>query len=195
MTARLARALQVAANRCAVFHGLTPRYICNSYSLCRYRVLYTLVRLSIITRVCIALPFESMDPITGIGLAASIAQLLDATMKFIDYVNRVKKAPQHRVMLAIEATTLLGLLTSLKYRVEQAELEHDPWYLGVQSLGGKNGPIEQLKLEMATLVAKLEPKFGGSLTWPFSETTIDNTLARVERLKSHIGLALQDDHL
>lgn len=136
-----------------------------------------------------------MEPITAIGLASSIAQLFDATIKLIEYVNKVKKAPKNRAMLAIEATALLGLLTSLRYRVEQAATEHDPWYLGVQSLGGKNGPVEQLKMEIATLNAKLEPKFGGPLTWPFNEASINGTLTRIERLKSHVGLGLQDDHL
>lgn len=136
-----------------------------------------------------------MEPITIIGLASSIAQLFDATIKLIEYVNKVKKAPKSRAMLAIEAATLLGFLTNLKYRVEQAETEHDPWYFGTQSLGGRNGPIEQLKTEMATLNANLEPRFGKSLIWPFDEASINNTLIRIERLKSHIGLVLHQDHL
>lgn len=98
-------------------------------------------------------------------------------------------------MLAIEATTLLGLLTNLKYRAEQAEKEHDPWYVGIQSLGANAGPLEQLNTEMRTLNSKLKPNFGGSLTWPFNEASIKATLRKIERLKTYIGLALDNDHL
>ncbi len=136
-----------------------------------------------------------MEPITAIGLLASVAQLLEVTVKLIRYVNGIKKAPQSRVALAIEATALLGLLTSLKYRVEQAETEHDSWYDGIQSLAGKHGPLEQLGTEMAVLNSRLQPKRGGSLTWPFSESYIKDTLTKIERLKTHVGLALQSDHL
>lgn len=136
-----------------------------------------------------------MEPISAISLIGTIAQLLDGTVKLVGYVNKVKKAPQSRAMLAMEATTLLGLLTSLKYRIEQAESEHQPWYIGVQSLGDKFGPLVQLNDEMKTLNSRLEPRFGGSLAWPFSEPSIKDTLRRIESLKSHIGLVLQDDNL
>ena len=136
-----------------------------------------------------------MEPISAIGLIASIAQLLDGTIKFVEYVNNVKKAPESRMLLALEATTLLGLLTGLKYRVERAETRGEPWYIGAQTLGGKYGPLEQLAEQMNVLTAKIQPKRGGSLIWPFTETSVKAILRRIESLKSHIALTLQDDQL
>ncbi len=60
------------------------------------------------------------DPITAIGLAASIVQLIDATTKAYKYLNEVKHATKDRAELAMEAANLVPLLTSLRNRVEKA---------------------------------------------------------------------------
>lgn len=60
------------------------------------------------------------DPLTAIGLAASIVQLIDATTKAYKYLNEVKHATKERAELAMEAANLVPLLTSLRNRVEKA---------------------------------------------------------------------------
>lgn len=109
-----------------------------------------------------------MDPITAVGLLASIGQLIDLTAKFVEYVNGVRKAPRDRAILAMEASTLLGLLTNLRFRAETAAKEQDPWFVGLQSLAGQFGPLDQLKVAMTDLTIKFELKFGGPLVWPFT---------------------------
>ena len=136
-----------------------------------------------------------MDPITVFGLLASIGQLIDLTSKMVAYVNTVKDAPKARAVLAMEASSLLALLSDLHSRAQQAAKEQDPWFLGLKYLGGQYGPIEQLKVAMDDLAGKFEHKSGGALRWPFTEKSIKDILTRIERLKSHISLALQGDHL
>ncbi|KAI9764108.1 MAG: hypothetical protein M1840_008668 [Geoglossum simile] len=107
-----------------------------------------------------------MDPVTVAGLAAGIVQLIDATMKVMKYLNDVKDAPKDRAKLAREATSLLVLLTELRYMVEEAK-STDPWFAGIRSLGVKMGPLEQFKEEMEDLAKKLEPQSG------IKDTTLD----------------------
>ena len=136
-----------------------------------------------------------MDPITALGLLASIGQLIELTASFVEYVNKVADAPKDRTVVAMEASSLLGLLSTLKFRADTAAKEQDPWFAGLKSLAGEHGPIEQLKLAMMELAGKMQPKRGGPLRWPFTEKSVKEILGRIERLKSFITFTLQEDHL
>jgi hypothetical protein len=61
-----------------------------------------------------------MDPISAIGLAAALAQLLVVLTQTIQYLNDVQNAPKGRGRTIQEAAALLGLLISLNYKVESA---------------------------------------------------------------------------
>ena len=140
-----------------------------------------------------------MDPVTVVGLAAGIVQLIGATTKAIKYLNDVKNAPKDRATLAREATSLLALLTDLRYRLEEAK-STDPWFTGVRSLGVEGGPLDQFKEVMEELARKLKSeggikKLGRSLLWTLDKNDIDSVLSKIERLKTLVGLALQKDHL
>ena len=136
-----------------------------------------------------------MDPIATLGLLASIVQLVEATTKAVQYLNDVKSAPKHRARLAREATSLLSLLTDLRYRVEEAD-SNDAWSAGIHSLGAIHGPLELLKDDMEALARKLEPKaqWKQAVLWPLDEKDVTKTLANIERMKTFVGLALQKDH-
>jgi hypothetical protein len=140
-----------------------------------------------------------MDPVTAVGLVASIIQLIDATTTAIKYLNDVKDAPKDRAALAREGSSLLALLTDLRYRLEEAE-STDPWFNSVRSLGVEGGPLEQFKDVMEELARKLKPeagikKFGKALIWTLDKNAIGNILSKIERLKTLVSLALQKDHL
>lgn len=60
------------------------------------------------------------DPLTANGLAASLVQLIDATTKAYKSLNEVKNTTKERAELAMEAASLVPLLTSLRNRVEKA---------------------------------------------------------------------------
>ena len=76
-----------------------------------------------------------MDPVTAVGLAAGIIQLIDATAKIIKYVGEVKDAPKERESLSLEAANLMPLLMNLKQRIDSASTD-DPWFSNVRSLEG-----------------------------------------------------------
>lgn len=140
-----------------------------------------------------------MDPLTAAGLAASIIQIITATLQTIQFLNDVKDAPKDRAKLVKEAANLLALLTSLQYRMEEANPK-DAWYGRLLSLGGDGGPLDQYKQAMENLAERLEPKSGikdlqKRLNWTFDKKHIKETLDEIERLKALISLALQEDNL
>ena len=140
-----------------------------------------------------------MDPVTAVGLAASVVQLIDATTTAIKYLNDARDAPKHRAIFAREAASLLALFTDLRYRLEEAE-STEPWFTGIRLLGLEGGPLDQFKEAMEELTRKLKPdagikKFGKALIWTLDKNEINGTLSKLERLKTRVGLALQGDDL
>jgi hypothetical protein len=140
-----------------------------------------------------------MDPVTAVGLAAIIVQLIDATTKAIQYLNDVKDAPKDRAALAREAASLLALFIDLRYRLEEAE-SMDLWFTSVRSLGVEGGPLDQFQEAMEELGRKLKPaagvkKLGKALIWTLDKNEISKILSKIERLKTQVSLALQGDHL
>ena len=140
-----------------------------------------------------------MDPVTVFSLVAGIVQLIDTTTKVIKYINDVKDAPRDRARLALEAASLLALLTDLKYRLEETK-STDPWFTGICSLGVEGGPLEQFNEAIDDLARKLKPekslkKLTKAVFWPLDKNEINNILTKIERLKTFVGLALQKDHL
>ena len=142
---------------------------------------------------------EAMDPVSVIGLIASLAQLIDATSKTLGYLNNVKNAPKARGQVAQEASLLLVLLTSLRYRLEDTD-PHDGWVKGVLMLGMANGPLEQFKEALESLATRLRSSgtsksVGKALGWHFEKKEVDDLIGKMERLKSFVNLALQGDIL
>ena len=138
-----------------------------------------------------------MDPVSVIGLVASIVQLIETTSKVIKYIDEVKDAPRERSSLASEAANLMPLLMTLKQRVETSS-STDAWFSSVRSLGVPGGPLTELRLLMEQLGGKLKArkkKLGGHLLWPSDQKECLALLAKIERVKSLIGIAMQDDHL
>ncbi len=140
-----------------------------------------------------------MDPVTAVGLAAAIIQLMDATMMAIKYLNDVKDAPKDRSKIARDATSLMVLLTDLRYRVEETD-STDPWFTGVRLLGVDGGPLDQFKEALDDLARRLKPKtgikkLGKMLIWTLDKKNIDDILDSIERLKTLVTLSLGKDHL
>lgn len=139
-----------------------------------------------------------MDPITAIGLAASIAQLIEATTKAIKYLNNVKDAPKDRAKLVQEASSLLALLTNLKYTLEGANTI-ESWLGPVPSQGLKD-VLDRLQRLLGELAKKLKPErrmkeLGKRFLWTLDKKEILETLGEIERVKSLVGLTLQRDHM
>lgn len=141
-----------------------------------------------------------MDPITVVGFLASVVQLIDVTSKVVKYFNDVKNAPKDRGKLAREATGLLALFTDLRYRVEETT-SIDPWFIGLRSLGEEGGPLREFNTSMNEIADKLAPaatsveNLKKALRWTLDKNEINAILSKIERLKTLIALALQNDHL
>jgi len=135
-----------------------------------------------------------MDPLS---VSASVVALIQLTGTLISYLNDVKEASKDRAKLAVEASNLYSSLISLRFRVEDSNID-DPWFVGIRSLGAENGPLDQFKSELEDLAGKSTP-LGGlkrlteKFTWTFETKDVAALLSRMERLKSFISLALDND--
>lgn len=140
-----------------------------------------------------------MDPITIVGFVAAVVQLIGVISKVVDSFNDMKDAPKNRAKLVREATGLLALFADLRYRVEETA-STDPWFTGLRSLGAEGGPLMEFKSAMEDITDKLVPvrggvKFGRVLRRTFDMKEIEAILSKIERVKSLVGLALQNDQL
>jgi hypothetical protein len=139
------------------------------------------------------------DPITVVGLVASVVQLIDTTLQVIQYANEVKDSSADRARFGVEASSLLSLLMSLRYNLEQATAD-DAWFSGIRSIGVKDGPIDQLKEALEAMSKKLRPqrglqKLGNKLIWPLEKKELGAILQKIERMKTMISLAYNRDTL
>jgi hypothetical protein len=137
-----------------------------------------------------------IDPL---GMTASILAILQITETVMSYLNDVRKASSDRASLAIEASSIYGLLIALRFRVEQAHGD-DPWFILVRQLAVENGPLEQFKSTLEWMVAKIQPatgiaKVGKAFTWRFDKADVEDALRKMERIKSLVNLYLTNDLL
>ena len=92
-----------------------------------------------------------MDPLS---VTAGIIAVLQLTSTVASYISDARNANAEQQKVAIEASNLSSLLTRLRFRVEEAENSQsdDPWFNQVKRLGIENGPLEQLKNILETMV-------------------------------------------
>jgi len=144
-----------------------------------------------------------MDPITAIGLLAALVQLIDKTVEVTQYLNHVRNAPKERTELSTQILNLQSVLFLLRDRLEEAGPEETraKWFLSIQALAQKNGPIDQFKEAIERLKKKLKPadsgikRFGKALIWTIEKEQVKEILDDTELLKSNISLALLEDQL
>jgi hypothetical protein len=137
-----------------------------------------------------------MDPLS---VTASVVAILQLSAKVLSYLNNVKDAFKGHVQCTIEASNLHNLLTNLRFRLEEGH-DHLPWFSAVQALAVENGPLDQFKQALEILQAKITgggqlKKVREALIWKFKKEEVDAILARMERLKTLVEIALQMDHL
>lgn len=140
-----------------------------------------------------------MDPITGVGLAASLVQLIGVATKFIGYLNDVVDMRKEHEKLALEVSSLLPLLISLRLKVE-ASTPMQPWFRSVATLGVKGGLVDQLSEALTALADHLQrgsgiAKVQNALTGPIKKKRVEKLLFIIERMKASIVLAQQNDHV
>ena len=137
-----------------------------------------------------------MDPLS---VTTSVIAVLRLTGEVIGYLNDVKDAPNECQQCAIEASNLQNLLINLRYRLEQGHTG-DPWFTAVRSLNVENGHLDQYKQALEQLQSRVDAgngaqKIKSRLVWKFSKAEVAGILARMERLKTLVSIALEMDHL
>ena len=140
-----------------------------------------------------------MDPVTAIGLAASLINIMNAAMRAIGVMNDIKGANKEQSMLVQEVTSLLPFLSSLKTRVDTAN-EKDSWFARARVLGMPNGAIALLDAAIKDLWQCLDRSYGRNkvakaLGWVLKKEESNAILVRIERAKSLITAELQGDDL
>lgn len=136
-----------------------------------------------------------MDPFS---VTASIITLIQLSNKVLGYLIDVKISSNDRVKCAVEASNLNSLLVNLRFRLEEG-ISDEQWYTAVRTLGVENGPLDQFKQALEQLQNKMTRggrlKAAEALAWKFSKKEVASILARMERLKTLVQVALQMDHL
>ena len=137
-----------------------------------------------------------MDPLS---VTASTIAVLQLTGEVIKYLNDVKGATEECQRCTTEASNLQSLLINLLYHLNQGKAGHT-WYTRVRALNVENGPLDQYKQALEELRSRVETQSGiqkvkRRLLWKFSKEEVASILARMERLKSLVSIALEMDHL
>ncbi|KAI9861609.1 MAG: hypothetical protein M1813_005219 [Trichoglossum hirsutum] len=136
-----------------------------------------------------------MDPLS---VTASVFAILQLTGAVIAYLNDVKDAPKECQQCTIEASNLQNLLINLRYCLERGQAS-DPWFAIIQTLNVENGPFDQYRQALEQLQSKIDVGTGATkvkrqLAWKFNKVEVAGILARMERLKTLISIALEMDH-
>ncbi|KAJ7270989.1 ankyrin repeat-containing domain protein [Mycena rebaudengoi] len=139
-----------------------------------------------------ALDLTGMDPITAVGLVASILQLVAAVKSVIDLGRDAANAAQDQRVLLLEVENLVPLLEDLKSRL------HQPNNQSVNGIQKLEKPLSQLKETMEHIDRKLGSanKIGSRpLIWAFwNKTEADADLAKIERFKAVLNAWLLLDN-
>jgi len=99
----------------------------------------------------------------------------------------------------VEVSNSNTLLLKLNLRLSESNSQ-EPWCAEVQALAIKDGPLDQYKLALRHLLAKVEPtnkmrKLVNVLMWNFIKEEVASIFAKVECLKTFVSIALEMDHL
>lgn len=138
----------------------------------------------------------------AVGFAASIIAILELSSKAISYLRSVAGAHEDRRRLLNEVVNASSLLSLLHIRLQGAKGSSTEVSLeAVKLLMVQDGPLSQFQSLLSDLLHKLHPKgVKGSreikdLLWPFKQTEYKEIIDSLERYKTCLLLAIQNDHL
>src|SRR6266566_2465669 len=140
------------------------------------------------------------DPI---GTTASILTLVDVCAKMIQYIQDVKDGSSERTRLRMEIIATKGILEALVTTVKDAEAAPESWSETIRSINQNGCPLVLLhgvlialhdELGRAASANRIE-RASRSLLWPFKKKDVEQRLKVIERQKSLLALALDNDHM
>ncbi|KAH6898864.1 ankyrin repeat-containing domain protein [Thelonectria olida] len=141
-----------------------------------------------------------MDPLSVIANVLAVMELCAKTVK---YLNQVREGPKECARLKAEVRSTEGVLRTFWEIVQDAEEGGEDWSSTIRSMNTKWGPLEQLQHSLTSLNVQLEkaaPKgglkgLGKSLLWPLKQTAVEDLVKAIDRQKSLLMLAVENDHL
>lgn len=137
-----------------------------------------------------------MDPISAVGLLASIEGLSDGAFKIVSFINTIREGGKQRLRLFTELNSLWMVLKLLESHFElEDEALSEPWLKTIAILDEDDGVFDQMQDIFHELMSRLKPKSGHrkavqTLRWPFDKSDVEALTARLERLKASVNLAL-----
>ena len=133
-----------------------------------------------------------MDPL---GATASIVSLLHLAGTVIKYLNGLKDASDDISCLIIELCTIRGLLLTIKDLVTEQSVLHESFH-------EDHGLFTQIEASLQLLASKIGGantnttlKLGAKLRWPLRKDDVKDLLSTIERQKTLLSLALQNDQM
>lgn len=133
-----------------------------------------------------------MDPITAVGLAASVAQLAGLAKQtfstVFQYLEDVKGAPERSRELRRELLTVCDLIHSLDEVLNASS--PDSAFIPLDSLISTIPEFKDMLQHLQGRVTEAQTKGMRRLKWPFTKEQNDQYLARVTRYKDTFNLAL-----
>jgi hypothetical protein len=139
------------------------------------------------------------DPLS---ITASIAAVIQLTSTVLKYIIDVNDASADRKTFILEISSTRGILSTLNETVDDARCS-DTWSATIRALEDPEGPLNILKTTFQQLATALEgsgsatgiKKTVKSLRWPFKQNEVEKFLRIIERQKSTLSLALENDHV
>ena len=133
-----------------------------------------------------------MDPVS---LLASVEGIADGTFKIISLVNTIREGGRYRLRLFCELNALWVILKLVEGNFLSGDELGDAWLRTISVLNEENGVFDQIGEVLDDLTIKLQPQVGlrkavQTLRWPLNKAEVDTLVARLERLKSAVNLAL-----
>jgi hypothetical protein len=126
----------------------------------------------------------------GLSVAAGIIAVIQVTSAVINVLSDVKDAPKECQRCRKEASSFNTLLISLDDFLKTSA-STEPWFEKVQALAATDGPLDQYRFALESLLAKVEPsskvrKAFNVILWAKVKEDVSIVLMRMERAKTHI---------
>lgn len=136
-----------------------------------------------------------MDPISAVGLLASIEGLIGGAFKTVSFLKTMKDGGKDRSRILSELIALRTVLADLMEHLNSDVEHHDPWLKTVAILDEDDGVFDQLAVIFEKLDNRLKPKTGHrkmlqTIRWPFDKTEIEVLVDQLERLKGSIHISI-----
>lgn len=139
------------------------------------------------------------DPLSTLASLIAIVQLSSKIVSVCyEYRSTAKKASKQQKQLTDEVKSLRDALEGLISLADREDSSGAACLPMLDALSRENGPFEEVKWELQSLEAKLLPASGWKavsnvLKWPLAEPEVTKSLARLNRLKTAVLLALTTD--